>query len=107
MFTASSWSADINPSDSSVTGERPRASERVWLMASRTFLAISPARARRVAGARRQFLLQHLAHHFNPGQVLAKAVVQIVPDAALLAFADFQDFPFQPFAFGDVADEAP
>ena len=34
-----------------------------------------------------------LAHHFNPGQALAKIIVQVLPDPPLLPVADLQDFP--------------
>jgi hypothetical protein len=34
--------------------------------------------------------------------LLAKAVVQIVADAGLLALADFEDLAFEAFALGDV-----
>src|SRR5262245_34745632 len=37
--------------------------------------------------------------------MLGKAVVQVLTDAALLAIADFEDFLFQAFAFGDVPGE--
>ena len=72
-------------------------------MASRTWRAISPARAAAAFDLPGQFLLQHLAHQFDARQMLAQAVVQILPDAALLAVADLEDFLFQPFALGDVA----
>src|SRR5439155_3441019 len=39
-------------------------------------------------------------------QLLTNAVVQVVPDAALLSIADLQDLPFQPPAFSDVASDA-
>src|ERR1039458_9628921 len=39
-------------------------------------------------------------------EMLAKSVMQILADAPLLALADFEIFLFQPFAFGNVADEA-
>jgi len=48
---------------------------------------------------------EHLAQHFDAGQMLTKPVVQILADATLFAFADFQVFLFQPFALRDVADE--
>ena len=50
-----------------------------------------------------EFVGQGSGHESDAGQLLADAVVQIVADAALLAVADFQNFPFQPLAFGDVA----
>ena len=47
-----------------------------------------------------EFLLQHLPGQRRARQVLAKAVVQVVPDAALLALADFHDHFFEPFTLG-------
>src|SRR5271156_2070882 len=44
----------------------------------------------------------HFGHEGNPGQMLAEAIVQVLPDAALLARAYVEDGFFQMFALGDV-----
>ena len=48
---------------------------------SSTILAASAASGSYLSA---QFLLQHLAHEGDAGQMLAQAVVQILPDAPLL-----------------------
>ena len=50
----------------------------------------------------RELLLLNFAHEGNAGQMLAQTIMQVLPDPALLTRADFQDFLFQMFAFGDV-----
>ena len=50
----------------------------------------------------RQRFLQCFGHHHRAGQVLAQAVVQVLPDAALFAVADFKNLMLQPFALRDV-----
>src|SRR6266542_2846033 len=49
-----------------------------------------------------QILLEDLAHEFNAGESLAQAVVQVLADALLFTIADFEDFLFEAFAFGDI-----
>src|SRR4030095_5020743 len=43
---------------------------------------------------------------FNARQMLAKSVMQIVADAALLVLADLQNFLLQPLVLGDVLQKA-
>jgi hypothetical protein len=94
-------------------GDSPRASERVCPMTSRTWRAICSACAAWAFGFLLQRFRQGLAFQFDPRQVLADAIVQILPDPALLHFADLQNFLFQPLPLrhlhgraGDAGDPA-
>ena len=64
-----------------------------------TILAASAASGNRLL---RQLLLLHLAHECDAGQVLAQAVMQVLPDPPLFAGTDFQDRLLQPLALGDI-----
>ncbi len=46
-------------------------------------------------GRRGELFGEHVAVHRGNRQFLANAVVQILPEPALLALADFEDFPLQ------------
>ena len=49
-----------------------------------------------------ELLLQNLAFHLDPRQMLANPIVQILANSTLLHLTGLQDFPFQPLAFSDV-----
>ena len=49
----------------------------------------------------RQFFREHLARQRRGRQMLSQTVVQIIPDAPLLAFAGLDQFFFQADAFPD------
>src|ERR1700685_653311 len=53
-----------------------------------------------------QFLFLNFAHESHAGKMLPQAVVEILPDAPLLAGADFEDRLLHMLAFGDVANRA-
>ena len=70
-------------------------------MTSRTWRAICSACAAVAFGFLLQRFRQGLAFQFDARQILADAIVQVLPDAALFHFADLQDFLLQSLALRD------
>ena len=67
-------------------------------------LLLKPPTSGRQVG-RRQIFQQEKALHLQCRQLLAEAVVQIMPDALLLPVADFQELRLQPPALRDVTQD--
>ena len=94
--------ADISPWDSATTGSK--SAGQLSGLVDR--LVHQPHDFRRVVGLcivfLRQLRLMHLGHKRNPGQVLAEAVMQVLPNSPLLARADLQQCFLQVLPLGDV-----
>ena len=103
--SARSASAAIKPSASTSTGTSPLDSARTCHSARSRPSTILAAVAACGSDSFFQFHRQPLGHHRQPGQLLARSVVQILTDAPLLAGCDLEHFALQPLMVGDVAGD--